>query len=81
MLRQVGEEVWGRLDEMEQRILTFMGSHIEVTRAQVEEYIGKSHRTITTHLNSLMDLGVIKRNGNKFDPGHTYSLIIKELQG
>ena len=81
VLRQVGEDVWGILDEMERRILIFMGSHVEVTRAQVEKYIGKSHRTITTHLNNLMDLGVIKRNGNKFDPGHTYSLIIQELQG
>lgn len=81
VLRQVGEDVWGILDEMERRILIFMGSHVEVTRAQVEKHIGKSHRTITTHLNNLMDLGVIQRNGNKFDPSHTYSLIIKELQG
>ena len=62
-------------------ILGLMPRMIEVTRAQVEKYIGKSHRTITTHLNNLMDLGVIQRNGNKFDPSHTYSLIIKELQG
>jgi len=75
MLRHVGEEIWLQLDDLEREILVYMASNKTVTRAQLENHTKKSNRTVTTRLNRLLDYGVVKRNGHKFDPNLSYSMI------
>lgn len=76
-LENVGEVVWSQMDELERQIVVFMASNMEVSRAQLEKYTGKSLRTVSSRLRSLLDKGVIRSNGNKNDPKHSYSIIIK----
>lgn len=71
----IGSSVWSELDELEKTILTFMGSKKDVRRAELEKITGKAGRTITVRLNHLIELGIIKRNGNKNDPKQTYELL------
>lgn len=71
----IGSSIWCELDELEKTILTFMGSKKEVRRAELEILTGKAARTITTRLNHLIELGIIKRNGSKNDPKQTYELL------
>ena len=52
-----------------------MGSKTNVTRAELCEHTNKSNGTVSNRLNNLLDMKIIKRNGNKYDPNHTYSLI------
>ncbi len=37
----------------------------------------RSNRTITTRLNKMIDMGVIKANGNAHDPKRSYSIVYK----
>jgi ATP-dependent DNA helicase RecG len=71
----IGEDVWKQFDSLEKEILTYMGSHKLVTRAELEEYTGKASRTITIRLNKLMDMEIVKRNGAMYDPKQTYEMI------
>lgn len=71
----IGSSVWRELDELEKTILTYMGSKKEIRRVELETLTGKAGRTITVRLNHLIELGIIKRNGNKNDPKQTYELI------
>lgn len=71
----IGSSVWRELDELEKTILTFMGSKKEVRRVELETLTGKAGRTITVRLNHLIEIGIIKRNGNKNDPKQTYELL------
>jgi len=73
----IGGAIWDELDELERSILVYMGSKATVTRAELCQHTTKSNKTISTRLNRLLDMDIIKRNGNKFDPNHTYSLITK----
>ena len=73
--RHIGEDIWEQLDDCEKKILVYMASNAFITRAQLEAHLGKSNRTITTKLNRLMEKGIVKRNGHKFDPNHTYSMV------
>ena len=70
----VGSEVWKNLDEVEREILALMGSHRQMTRAELANIIGKSAGTITWRLNQLIDKGLIKRQGSRHDPKQTYVL-------
>ncbi len=70
----VGSEVWKNLDEVEREILALMGSHRQMTRAELANIIGKSAGTITSRLNQLIDKGLIKRQGSRHDPKQTYVL-------
>lgn len=71
----IGNDEWKQLDDLEKRILTYMGSRKLVTRAELESYTGKAGRTIAVRLNRLIDRQIVKRNGNKNDPKQTYELI------
>jgi len=70
----VGSEVWKNLDEVEREILALMGSHRQMTRAELANIIGKSAGTITSRLNQLINKGLIKRQGSRHDPKQTYVL-------
>ena len=74
----ISTDLWNQLDDMEKAILTFMSSRKCTTRLELEQYTGRSSRTVTVRLNKLMDKGIIKRNGNLYDPKQTYELIFKE---
>lgn len=68
----VGEDIWEKLDELEKKILTYMTNRGAVRRHVIEEYTEKSSKTITTRLNHMMELGIVKANGSKYDPNRTY---------
>lgn len=73
--KRIGSDEWKQLDDLEKRILTYMGSRKLVTRSELESYTGKAGRTIAVRLNRLIDRKIVKRNGNKNDPKQTYELI------
>ena len=75
-VESIGTDMWHGLDDLEKEILSYMGSKTTVTRAELCDITGKSNGTITGRLNKLMDKELVKRNGNKYDPTHTYSLIV-----
>lgn len=75
-VESIGTDMWHGLDDLEKEILSYMGSKSTVTRAELCDITGKSNGTITGRLNKLMDKELVKRNGNKYDPTHTYSLIV-----
>lgn len=77
-MKSVGEEVWSVLDDLERRIVVFMASNTEVSRAQLERHTGKSIQTVNNRLKNLLEKGVIKSNGNKNDPKHSYSLVFHQ---
>lgn len=75
-IKSVGEDTWNALDDLERQIVVFMASNVEVSRFQLEKHTGKSSRTVSSRLRNLMKIGIVKSNGNKNDPKHTYSLIV-----
>jgi ATP-dependent DNA helicase RecG len=74
----VGEDVWKQLDSVDREILAFMASNAEVSRSALAKHTKKSGGTITNHLRELISLGVVQPNGNRHDPGLTYSIVYKE---
>jgi len=68
-------EIWEMLNELEKMILTYMTSRSESTRAELVKLTGKSNVTIVSRLNHLIELNIIKRNGSKYDPKQTYSIL------
>lgn len=77
-MKSVGEEMWSVLDDLERRIVVFMASNTEVSRAQLERHTGKSIQTVNNRLKNLLEKGFIKSNGNKNDPKHPYSLVFHQ---
>lgn len=75
-LQTVGVDIWEELDDLEKAIVTYMGSKAIVTRSELNELTGKSNATIAKRINKLMDKGLVKRNGNKYDSNQTYTLNI-----
>ena len=73
----IGVDVWNNLDELERQIVAIMASKKEVTRIQLEKMTEKSTRTISSRLKHLLNNNVIKSNGNKNDPKHSYSVVIR----
>ena len=76
--QQVGEDAWEHLDDLERQILVYMASNAVVTRMQLETHTGKAVRTLTKRLNRLLQLELIKSNGNSHDPKRSYSLVYKD---
>ena len=74
-MSQVGKEIWDQLDELDRQILAFMASNIETSRSAISDHLNRSGSTITFRLNKLLDLGVIKSNGNSHDPKRSYSFV------
>ena len=76
---QIGIETWSQLDDLEQQILVYMASNSVVSRASLEKHTKRSNRTITTRLNNMINLGIIKANGNSHDPKRSYSIVYKTI--
>ena len=69
-------EYWNKLDAVEKDIVTIMGSRSCITATELSVMVSKTRRTINKKLSHLLEIGVIKMNGNKHDPALTYSLNI-----
>lgn len=67
---------WDKLDAIEKDIVTIMGSRNCITATELSVMIGKTRRTVNKKINHLMELEIIRMNGNKHDPTLTYSLNI-----
>ena len=71
----IGEDIWAELDDLERQILACMSGVMQVTTSELAKQTGKSARTIGVRLNHLIDLNIIKRNGNKNDPKQFYEMV------
>lgn len=69
-------EYWNKLDAVEKDIVTIMGSRSCITATELSMMVSKTKRTINKKLSHLLEIGLIKMNGNKHDPALTYSLNI-----
>lgn len=69
-------ESWDKLDAIEKDIVTIMGSRNCITATELSVMISKTRRTINKKINHLLELEIVKMNGNKHDPALTYSLNI-----
>lgn len=78
-IEYVGEEKWAILDEIDHQILVYMSNNANVSRSELEDFTKRSNRTVTTRLNKMMNMGVIKANGNSHDPKRSYSIIFKTI--
>lgn len=74
-IENIGDDIWDKLDDLERKILVYMGSRTTVTRAELEQHINRSGRTVGARLNHLMEMGLVKRNGNMYDPKQTYEMV------
>ena len=71
------EDVWEQLDETERQILTIIAEKGSVSKKELVDVTGKSRNTIYIKVNRLIELSLIKINGNKNNKNHTFSLNIK----
>lgn len=71
----VGVDNWAMLDDLEQQLLTFIVNHGPTGRAKLAEYVGKSYGTVINRIKHLMELGLVKANGSKYDPTRKYEAI------
>ena len=60
---------------LEKDILAFMGSRQQVTRADLSDVTNRSAGTVTSRLNKLIDKGLVRRQGSKYNPKQTYVLV------
>ena len=67
---------WDKLDAIEKDIVTIMGSRNCITATELSVMISKTRRTVNKKINHLMELEIIRMNGNKHAPTLTYSLNI-----
>ena len=74
----VGKEVWAQLDQLDHLILAFLASNRVVSKSTLAMHTKKSMPTIGIHLRKMIEMGIVRGNGNLHDPGRTYSIIIKD---
>ena len=74
----VGEDIWSALDENDRHILVYMSEKREVTRLALQTHLKRSNGYITRRLARLIDIGIVRANGNTHDPKRTYSIICRE---
>ena len=78
-LEYIGEDLWGQLDKLDHDILAVLVSNSKVGKSSLAEKTRKSVGTIRIHLNKMIEMGIIRPNGNLHDPNRTYSIVLKEL--
>lgn len=74
----VGEDIWSSLDESDRLMLVYMSEKREVTRLALQTHLKRSNGYITRRLARLIDIGIVRANGNTHDPKRTYSIICRE---
>jgi ATP-dependent DNA helicase RecG len=77
-LEYVGENVWSKLSSVDRDIIAYMASNKEVSRSELAHYLKKSDATISNHVKTLINQGLVKANGSVHDPGRTYSIVCEE---
>lgn len=70
----VGDDIWSQLDELEKMILTYLMNMGEAGREELMKYTGKSPSTVSRRLNHLIELSVVIKKGNKYDPKLKYAI-------
>lgn len=77
-VESIGENLWNTLDETEHQIMVFMSEKKQVTRLELQAHLNRSNGFVTKRLARLIDLGIVKANGNTHDPKRTYSIIYRK---
>ena len=72
----IGQEAWERLDELERKLMVCLSARGAQSTAQLVKHIEISGTTIKRHLRRLLEMNLIKANGNLHDPNRTYQLLI-----
>ena len=75
-INNVGVETWNQLDKVSQMIVTYLANHGPAGRGELEKYTGKSEGTIRNRLNMLIEMQIVKANGNTYDPKRTYEVVV-----
>lgn len=76
VMKSFGEDVWGSLDKTEKMMIAYMINRGAAKRVDLTQYTGKSGGTVTNRLNKLIDRGIVKANGNPYDPNRNYEVIL-----
>ena len=71
------EDIWDQLDEVDRQIVSYVVEQGSVSRAVIEEYTGKSTRTVSRRLSRLMEINAIVAVGNAHDPNRRYEGVKK----
>ena len=64
-----------QLDELERQIMLCLSKNGEMSKKQIAECVGKSQGIIQYRLNKLIQLNLVKANGNEHNPRRTYCAI------
>ena len=74
-IESIGEDVWRLLDDTDRQILVFMSERREVTRMELQTLLKRSNAFISRRLVKLMDMKIVRANGNTHDPKRTYTVV------
>ena len=77
-IESIGEALWGLLDDTDHQILVFMSERREVTRLELQTRLKRSNGFVTKRLAKLIDMEIVRANGNTHDPKRTYTIIYKK---
>ena len=77
-LDKLGTATWDSLDKIEKEIVAYMINKGPAKTKELTEYTGKSGPTITSRLKKLMEKGIVKANGNQYDPNRNYEVVLPE---
>lgn len=75
-MKSFGQDVWDSLDNTEKMMISYMINRGAAKRVELTQYTGKSSGTVTNRLNKLIDRGLVKANGNQYDPNRNYEVIL-----
>ena len=72
--KQLGGNLWERMDSLERQILTFLFNHGPATRTEITDFTQKSRNTVMNRLNLLIDADLVEATGPKNDPSRKYQI-------
>lgn len=72
--KAVGQDEWGKLDDLERRILAFLSAYGAQNTSQLVQRLEKSEASIRRRINHLLKLHLLTAKGNIHDPTRTYHL-------
>jgi ATP-dependent DNA helicase RecG len=75
-VKQIGQDIWNSLDQIEQGLIVYMVNKGPSKRTELCKYTGKSGGTVMNRLRKLIDIGIVRANGNNYDPNRTYDVTI-----
>jgi ATP-dependent DNA helicase RecG len=75
-MNSFGQDVWDSLDNTEKMIVSYLINKGTAKRVELTQYTGKSSGTVTNRLNKLIDRGLVRANGNQYDPNRNYEVLL-----